>query len=76
MAFADMQQLFLSGERIVIHGPLVFNSPEHGAQGELLWSVNVRRASCVVRRAASTITLKVYFSYTPGPQDSTNFQNL
>ena len=46
------------------------------AQGELLWSVNVRRpssvvrrASSVVRRAASTIALKAYSSYTPGPID-------
>ena len=27
----------------------------------------VRRPSCVVRRAASTIALKAYSSYTPGP---------
>ena len=32
------------------------------AHGELLWSVNVRRA-------ASTIALKAYSSYTPGPID-------
>ena len=30
----------------------------------------VRRASCVVRRAASTIALKAYSSYTPGSIDS------
>ena len=30
----------------------------------------VRRASCVVRRAASTIALKAYSSNTPGPIDS------
>ena len=29
----------------------------------------VRRASCVVRRAASTIALKAYSSCTPGPID-------
>ena len=29
----------------------------------------VRRPSCVVRRAASTIALKAYSSYTPGPID-------
>ena len=39
------------------------------AHGELLWSVNIRRPSCVVRRAASTIALKAYSSYTPGPID-------
>ena len=49
----------------------VFNSPwARSAHGELLWSVNVWRASCVVRRAASTIALKAYSSYTPGPIDS------
>ena len=30
----------------------------------------VRRPSCVVRHAASTIALKAYSSYTPGPMDS------
>ena len=30
----------------------------------------VCRALCVVRRAASTIALKAYSSYTPGPVDS------
>ena len=39
------------------------------AHGELLWSVNVRCPSCAVRRAASTIALKAYSSYTPGPID-------
>ena len=29
----------------------------------------VRRPSCVVRRASSTIALKAYSSYTPGPID-------
>ena len=42
--------------------------------GELLWSVSpssvVRRPSFVVRRAASTIALKAYSSYIPGPTDS------
>ena len=38
------------------------------AHGELLWSVSVRRPSCVVRRQA--IALKAYSSYTPGPIDS------
>ena len=38
--------------------------------GELLWSVNVRCLSGVVRRAASTMTLKAYSSYTPGPVDT------
>ena len=32
---------------------------------------SVRRPSCVVRRAASTIALKAYFFYTPRPIDST-----
>ena len=50
---------------------VVFSSPEHkSAHGELLWSVNVRRPSFVVRRAASTIALKAYSSYTLGPIDS------
>ena len=35
----------------------------------LLWSVNVRRPSWVVLPAASTIALKAYSSYTPGPVD-------
>ena len=48
---------------------MFFSSPEHGAHGELLWSVNVRRASFIIRRAASTIALKAYSSYTPGPID-------
>ena len=30
----------------------------------------VHRPSCVVRHAASTIALKAYSSYTPGPIDS------
>ena len=51
----------------------VFSSPEHGVLivsycGQSM-SV-VRRPSCIVRRAASTIALKAYPSYTPGPIDS------
>ena len=34
------------------------------------WSVNVRRASFVVRSAASTIVLKAYSSYARGPIES------
>ena len=34
------------------------------------WSVNVRRASSVMHLAASTIVLKAYSSYAPGPFDS------
>ena len=30
----------------------------------------IRRESCVVRRAASTIALKAYFFYAPGPIDA------
>ena len=50
----------------------LFSSPEHEVLmvsycGQSM-SV-VRRPSCVVRRAASTIALKAYFSYTPGPID-------
>ena len=44
--------------------------PSFVAHGELLWSVNVRRPSSVVCRAASTIALKAYSSYAPGPIDS------
>ena len=51
---------------------LFFSSPEHEVLmvsycGQSM-SV-VHRASSVVRRAASTIALKAYSSYTPGPID-------
>ena len=61
-----------TGERIVAHGPLV-SSPEHEVlmvsyRGQSM-SV-VRHASSVVHYALSTIALKAYSSYTPGPIDS------
>ena len=50
-----------------------FSSPEH----EVLMvsycdrsASVVRRASSFVRRVASTIALKAYSSYTPGPMDT------
>ena len=58
--------------RTTTPGARVFSSPEHEVLmvsycGQSM-SV-VHRASCVVRRAASTIALKAYSSYTPGPID-------
>ena len=46
-------------------GPLV-SSPEH----EVLMMSYCGQPMSVVRRAASTISLKAYSSYTPGPIDS------
>ena len=70
---AYLQRLCHSGELDVARG-LVFivSSPEHEVLmvsycGQSM-SV-VRRLSCVLRRAASTIALKAYSSYTPGPID-------
>ena len=72
---ACLQWLCHSGERTMARGPLVFliSSPEH----EVLMvsycgqSMSVlRRALFVVCRAATTIALKAYSSYTPGPIDS------
>ena len=40
---------------------LIFSSPEQEVVSQC--------PSCVVRRAASTIALKAYSSYTPGPID-------
>ena len=37
---------------------VLFSSPEPYSQGELLPLANVRRPSCVVRRASSTICFK------------------
>ena len=56
----------------ISHHLLFFSSPEHEVLmvsycGQSM-SV-VCRASSVVRRAASTIALKAYSSYTPGPID-------
>ena len=48
----------------------VLRRQSHSAHGELLWSVNVCRASSVVRRGVSIIALKAYSSYTLGPVDS------
>ena len=72
MSSAYLQWWFHSGERVVARGPLV-SSPEHEVLmvsycGQLM-SI-VCRLSCVVHRAASTIALKAYSSYTPGPIDS------
>ena len=48
----------------------LFSSPEHEVlMVSYSWSVNVCRPSFVVRRAASTIALEAYSSYTPGPID-------
>ena len=44
----------------------VFSSPEH----EVLMVSYCGQSESVVRRAASTIALKAYSSYTPGPIDS------
>ena len=41
------------------------SSPEH----EVLMVTYCRQSMSVVRRAASTIALKAYSSYTPGPID-------
>ena len=43
----------------------VFSSPEH----EVLMVSYCGQSMSVVRRAASTIALKAYSSYTPGPID-------
>ena len=43
----------------------LFSSPEH----EVLMVSYCGQSMCVVRRAASTIALKAYSSYTPGPID-------
>ena len=53
----------LSGN-LVSDGPLV-SSPEH----EVLMVSYCGQSMSVVRRAASTIALKAYSSYTPGPID-------
>ena len=45
---------------------LIFSSPEH----EVLMVRYCGQLMSVVRRAASTIALKAYSSYTPGPIDS------
>ena len=46
--------------------PLLFSSPwAQSAHGELLWSVNVRRPSCVVRR--QQFALQANSSWTLGP---------
>ena len=44
------------------------------AHGELLWSINVRRPACVVRR--QQFALKAYSSYTPKPISGGHFENL
>ena len=36
---------------------LLFSSPEHGAHGELLWSVSVRRLSCCVNNCFKSLLL-------------------
>ena len=46
----------------------VFSSPEPKAQGELLPSANVRRPSCDVRRASSTIASNDISSETARPR--------
>ena len=43
----------------------IFSSPEH----EVLMVSYCGQSMSVVRRAASTIALKAYSSYTPGPID-------
>ena len=91
VSFRSDQKIYLNGSYLQI--VVFLGNPKHSkihrvfmgcnlvssprAHGELLWSVNVRRPSCVVRRAssfvrraASTIALKAYSSYTPGPVDS------
>ena len=45
---------------------LIFSSPEH----EVLMVRYCGQSMSVVNRAASTIALKAYSSYTPGPIDS------
>ena len=47
---------------------MVISSPEPKAQGELLPSANVRRASCDVRRVSSTIASNVISSETARPR--------
>ena len=46
----------------------LFSSPEPKAQGELLPSANVRRASCDVRHVSSTIASNDISSETAGPR--------
>ena len=46
--------------------PFVISSPEH----EVLMVNYCGQSMSVVRHAASTIALKAYSSYTPGPLDS------
>ena len=43
----------------------IISSPEH----EVLMVSYCGQSMCVVRHAASTIALKAYSSYTPGPID-------
>ena len=43
----------------------IFSSPEH----ELLMMSYCGQSITIVRRAASTVALKAYSSYTPGPID-------
>ena len=49
-----------------LHFSIVFSSPEH----EVLMVSYCGQSMPVVRRVASTIALKAYSSYTPGPIDS------
>ena len=49
-----------------LHPYTFISSPEH----EVLKVSYCGQSMCVVQRVASTIALKAYFSYTPGPIDS------
>ena len=50
------------------HFKQLFSSPEPKAQGELLPSANVRRASCDVPRVSSTIASNDISSETARPR--------
>ena len=61
----DNFKLFILPTRLSVY---VFSSPEPEAQGELLPSANVRRATCVVRRVSSTIASNDISSETARPR--------
>ena len=48
----------------------LFSSPEHEVLMVRYCGQSMSHPSCVVHRAALTIALKAYSSYTPGPIDS------
>ena len=63
LSFQLMQTFKRSGHQS--SGSLIFSSPEH----KVLMVSYCGQSMSVVRRVASTIALKAYSSYTPGPID-------